>query len=537
VSVPTEKPDFKIKLRDVPHKPGVYLHRDRFQRVIYVGKARDLRKRLSQYFTPSKTMRADLKTQALLDAIWDFEWHLVSSEPEALLLEGRLIKEFRPRYNISFRDDKRFLLVKVDLRDEWPRFRLTRLKGDDGCRYFGPFAHAGALRQTLAFMRKKFGVLTFGRGNPTSRELKSSTYQVPMKLGDITAEQYRERVELACTFLEGQSKELLAQLEEEMRAAAAALDFERAAELRNMLDDLRKTTKPMARYTREMRHRLGTHGAIDPVADLTALGEALGLQAPPRRMECFDISNISTTHIVASMVCFLDGRPANHLYRRFRIKSVEGQDDFASMAEVVRRRYARVLREAAISASRAPDTAVIKDESIDYAPEISQEKLRDAVMRIGHDPNAPGIPRLPDLIIVDGGRGQLGAACKELQRLGLYEQPIVGLAKEFEEIYRPGRPLPLRLPHDSGALKLLQRIRDEAHRFANTYHQLLMKRRIAESVLDNCPGVSDTRRKALLQRFGSVARLRKATAEQIASVEGVGPRLAEQIVKFLAERS
>jgi excinuclease ABC subunit C len=537
VSVPTEKPDFKIRLRDVPHKPGVYLHRDRFQRVIYVGKARDLRKRLGQYFTPSKVMRADLKTQALLDAIWDFEWHLVSSEPEALLLEGRLIKEFRPRYNISFRDDKRFLLVKVDLRDEWPRFRLTRLKADDGCRYFGPFAHAGALRQTLAFMRKKFGVLTFGRGNPTPRELKSSTYQVPMKLGEITAEQYRERVDLACTFLEGQSKELLAQLEEEMRAAAAALDFERAAELRNMLDDLRKTTKPMARYTREMRHRLGTHGAIDPIADLAALGNALGLNAPPRRMECFDISNISTTHIVASMVCFLDGRPANHLYRRFRIKTVAGQDDFASMAEVVRRRYARVLREAANSAARETEATGIEDKSIDYMPEISQEKLRDAVTRAGHDPEAPGIPRLPDLIIVDGGRGQLGAACKELQRLGLYEQPIVGLAKEFEEIYRPETALPLRLPHDSGALKLLQRIRDEAHRFANTYHQLLMKRRIAESVLDNCPGVSQARRKALLQRFGSVARLRKATAEQILSVEGIGRKLAEEIVRFLAERT
>jgi excinuclease ABC subunit C len=538
VSVPTEKPDFKIKLRDVPHKPGVYLHRDRFQRVIYVGKARDLRKRLGQYFMPSKAMRADLKTQALLDAIWDFEWHLAASEPEALLLEGRLIKEFRPRYNISFRDDKRFLLVKVDLRDEWPRFRLTRLKGDDGCRYFGPFAHAGALRQTLAFMRKKFGVLTFGRGNPTSRELKSSTYQVPMKLGAITADQYRERVELACTFLDGQSKELLAGLEDEMRAAAVALDFERAAELRNMLDDLRKTTKPMARYTREMRHRLGTHGAINPIADLAALGEALGLPAPPRRMECFDISNISTTHIVASMVCFLDGRPANHLYRRFRIRTVEGQDDFASMAEVVRRRYARVLREASVAASRSPETERLEESSVDYLPEISQEKLRDAVMRVGHDPETPpGIPRLPDLVIVDGGRGQLGAACKELQRLGLYEQSIIGLAKEFEEIYRPGRPLPLRLPHDSGALKLLQRIRDEAHRFANTYHQLLMTRRIGESILDNCPGISQTRRKALLQRFGSVARLRKASAEQIASVEGVGPRLAEQIVKFLAERT
>jgi excinuclease ABC subunit C len=536
--LPTEKPDFKSKLRDVPHKPGVYLHRDRFQRVVYVGKARDLRKRLSQYFTPSRTMRADLKTQALLEAIWDFEWHLVSSEPEALLLEGRLIKEFRPRYNISFRDDKRFLLVKVDLRDEWPRFRLTRFKGEDGCRYFGPFAHAGALRQTLAFMRKRFGVLTFGRGNPTDRERKSSTYQVPMKLGEITAEQYRARVDEACTFLDGQSKEALAALEDEMRDAAAKLDFERAAELRNMLEDLRKTTKPMARYTREMRGRLRTHSAIDPEADLAALADALGLHSPPKRMECFDISNISTTHIVASMVCFIDGRPANHLYRRFRIRTVEGQDDFASMAEVVRRRYARVLREVGeASADNKRNSG--DDKEIDYSAEHSQEAPAEIAPRFA----SPGLVgaasqgRLPDLIIVDGGKGQLSAACKELQRLGLFDQPIIGLAKEFEEIHRPGRALPLRLPHDSGALKLLQRIRDEAHRFANSYHQLLMKRRIAESILDNCPGISQHRKGLLLQRFGSVARLRKASAEEIASVAGIGPRIAEGIVKHLAERA
>src|ERR1051325_2545435 len=199
-----ERPDFSKKIHDLPHKPGVYLMRDRFNRVIYVGKARNLRKRVGQYFMPSRAMAADLKTRALLDSIWDFEVHTVNSDPEALLLEGRLIKEFRPRYNISFRDDKRFLLVKVDLRDEWPRFRLTRFRGEDGCRYFGPFAHAGALRQTLAFMRKRFGVLTFGRGNPTERERKSSTYQVPMKLGDISADEYRVRVEEGCTFLDGQ---------------------------------------------------------------------------------------------------------------------------------------------------------------------------------------------------------------------------------------------------------------------------------------------------------------------------------------------
>src|SRR6478736_9198580 len=218
-----ERPDLSKKVHDVPHKPGVYLMRDRFNRVIYVGKARDLRKRVGQYFMPSRKMTADLKTRALLDSIWAFECHTVNTEPEALLLEGRLIMEFRPRYNVSFRDDKRFLLVKVNMRDEWPRFRLTRLKADDGSRYFGPFAHAGALRQTMAFLRKKFGVLTFGRGNPTTRELKSSTYQVPMKLADITPDQYRERVERACEFLEGRTKELLSLLEDEMKNAAAKL--------------------------------------------------------------------------------------------------------------------------------------------------------------------------------------------------------------------------------------------------------------------------------------------------------------------------
>ena len=196
-----EKPDLQKKVHEVPHKPGVYLMRDRFNRVIYVGKARDLRKRVSSYFLPSKLAQADLKTRAMLDATWDFETHTVRSEAESVLLEGKLIKEYRPRYNISFRDDKRFLVVRVDLSEEWPRFRLARFKKDDGSRYFGPYAHAGALRQTLNFMRKKFGVLTFGRGAPTERELKSSTYQVPVRLSETSAEQYRERVAQACEFL------------------------------------------------------------------------------------------------------------------------------------------------------------------------------------------------------------------------------------------------------------------------------------------------------------------------------------------------
>jgi excinuclease ABC subunit C len=540
-----EKPDLQRKVHEVPHKPGVYLMRDRFNRVIYVGKARDLRKRVSSYFLPSKIAQADLKTRAMLDAVWDFETHTVRSDAESLLLEGKLIKEYRPRYNVSFRDDKRFLLVKIDTSAEWPRFRLARFKKDDGARYFGPYAHSGALRQTLNFMRKKFGVLTFGRGSPTERELKSATYQVPTRLSNISAEQYRERVAQACDFLEGHSREMIAALEKEMRKAAEKMDFEKAAELRNMIEDLRSTTKPMRRFTRG-----SLPSAIDPMADVQALADALQLPHAPRVMECFDISNISTTHVVASMVCFRDGVPDKDNYRRYRVRTVEGQDDFASMAEVVRRRYSRILLEAR---EVNPDAAEFSQENaadalarISRHPERSEAKSRDPAAK--SQGNATGFldsarndtsfvaVRLPDLIIVDGGKGQLSAACRELQRLGLHDLPIIGLAKEHEEIFRPGRALPLQLPMDSGALRLLQRIRDEAHRFANAYHQLLMKKRIGESILDDCPGVSQNRKNLLLRKFGSVNRLRNASVEEIASTEGIGRKLAEEVHRFLQRR-
>jgi excinuclease ABC subunit C len=516
-----EKPDLPKKVHEVPHKPGVYLMRDRFNRVIYVGKARDLRKRVSSYFLPSKLAQADLKTRAMLDATWDFEIHTVRSEAESVLLEGKLIKEYRPRYNISFRDDKRFLVVRVDLSEEWPRFRLARFKKDDGSRYFGPYAHAGALRQTLNFMRKKFGVLTFGRGAPTERELKSSTYQVPVRLSETSAEQYRERVAQACEFLEGKSREMIAALEEQMRKAAEKMDFEKAAELRNMIVDLRSTTRPTRRFTRG-----SLPSALDPTADVQALADALHLPRAPRVMECFDISNISTTHVVASMVCFRDGVPDKDNYRRYRVRTVEGQDDFASMAEVVRRRYSRILLEARETNSEAAEFS--QENAFEAARRLERETNRQSA--IG---NRQSYVRLPDLIIVDGGKGQLSAACRELQRLGLHDLAVIGLAKEHEEIYRPGRALPLQLPMDSPALRLLQRIRDEAHRFANAYHQLLMKKRVEESILDDCPGVSQNRKSLLLQRFGSVNRLRRASVCEIAATEGIGPKLADEVHRFL----
>jgi excinuclease ABC subunit C len=519
-----QKPDLQKKVHEVPHKPGVYLMRDRFNRVIYVGKARDLRKRVGSYFLPSKLAQADLKTRAMLETTWDFETHTVRSDAESVLLEGKLIKEYRPRYNVSFRDDKRFLVVRVDLSEEWPRFRLARFKKDDGSRYFGPYAHAGALRQTLNFMRKKFGVLTFGRGAPTERELKSSTYQLPVRLSEISADQYRDRVAEACDFLEGHSREMISTLEGEMHKAAQKMDFEKAAELRNMVADLRSTTRPTRRFTR------GTlPSSIDPTADVQALADALRLPDAPRVMECFDISNISTTHVVASMVCFRDGVPDKDNYRRYRVRTVEGQDDFASMAEVVRRRYSRILLQARDASPEAAEFS--QENALDVARRLEEQTLNAQ----RPTPNAQLIApvRLPHLIIVDGGKGQLSAACRELQRLGLHDLPIIGLAKEREEIYRPGRALPLRLPMDSPALRLLQRIRDEAHRFANAYHQLLMKKRVEESILDDCPGVSQNRKNLLLRRFGSVNRLRKASVEKIAATEGIGRKLAEEVHRFL----
>ncbi|HEX7195135.1 MAG TPA: excinuclease ABC subunit UvrC [Chthoniobacterales bacterium] len=513
-----EKPDPNQKLRDVPHKPGVYLMKDRLKRVIYVGKARDLRKRLGQYFIPSRRMTADLKTRALLDSVWDFEIHLVRNEPEALLLEGKLIKEFRPKYNVSFRDDKRFLLVKVNLSDAIPRFQLSRLKKDDGCRYFGPFAHAGALRSTLRWMRKRFGIRSCRAPEPDESDYHRCMDHIIKNcsapcIRKVSLEEYRMRVLQACEFLDGQSQEMLKQIKQEMTTAAEKLDFEKAAELRNMLEDLRRTTRPARRFTRG-----SLPPSIDPEADLRSLADALLLPVPPATMECFDISNISTTHVVASMVSFRNGVPDKSNYRRYRIRTVEGQDDFASMAEVVRRRYSRVLLE---SRTIAPDLH-----------EFSQETPSESVERI-HETQPERAVRLPDLIVVDGGKGQLSSACRELQRLGLHDVPIVGLAKEYEEIYRPGRPLPLRLPEGSGALQLLQRIRDEAHRFANGYHQLLMKKRVAESILDDCPGVSEKRKQVLLKRFGSIERLRKAPIPEIAALDGISDRLAEVISRFL----
>jgi excinuclease ABC subunit C len=511
------------KLGALPHKPGVYLMKDRFGTVIYVGKARDLRRRVSQYFHPSRRMGWDLKFNALVEAIADFDFHLVRSEPEALLLEGRLIKEFKPRYNVSFRDDKRFLMLKVNLNDPIPNFVLTRLKKEDGARYFGPFANAGALRHTLTLMRRQFNLRGCRAFTPGANDYKHCLYAhlkycTAPCVGNVTREQYLQQVRAACDFLEGRCREMQTELEAEMKKAAAAQDFEKAAELRDLLRDLQQTWKRTEKFER-LPYTLPL--AIDPERDLAELAKILGLPAPPQRIEGFDISNISGTFAVASLVSFKNGRPDRANYRRFKIKTVAGQDDFAGMAEVVRRRYARLLNESD------------NGSGADLPPH------RTAQSADGSTPLRPArrLPApFPDLILIDGGRGQLNAARAELKKLGLENIPVIGLAKEFEEIYLADKPEPLRPGLDHPAVKLLQRIRDECHRVANSYNAQLRLRKISESVLDEFPGIGERRKAALLKKFGSVRRLQLASVEEIATVPGFGGKSALELKQFLDAR-
>ena len=478
----------KAKARRAPHTPGVYLMKDPAGLVVYVGKAKDLKKRLASYFIPRQRMTP--KVAAMMDTVADLEWHEVRSETEALLLEGKLIKRWRPRWNILFRDDKQFPQIRVDLADPIPRFRIVRARNSDSARYFGPFPHQQAVRRTVNEMRKKFGILLVDANPaplPDGRwrlygDVRSQIQKFP---NEVTGEEYGERVTAACAFLEGKAGEWAEQTETDMRAAAAARDYEKAAELRDLLDALRRTTEKSRRFLRENPlPRRDESGALD------ALAAALGLARPPTTAECFDISHISGTLAVASMVRFVDGQADKTGYRRFKIKSFEGNDDFRSMEEVVGRRYSRLAEE-----GRA----------------------------------------FPELVIIDGGLGQVGAALSAFRKAGLTPPPLIGLAKREETIVFPeGREL--KLPRHDVGLALLMRIRDEAHRFANDFNADLRSRKLKESLLDEMPGLGPKRKEALLAHFGSIQKLRQATVEELAQVAGVSDKLAAEIAKFLEGR-
>jgi excinuclease ABC subunit C len=479
----------KEKVRALPDKPGVYLMKDRLGRIIYVGKARSLKKRVSSYFQRGRALTVEQpKIRALIDLIADVETIEVKSEPEALLLEGKLIKQWRPRYNTDFTDDKRFLLVRIDLGEELPRFRLTRLRKEDRSRYFGPFAHSGLLRKTLAQMRRQFGILL---GDSTPQKLPDGTWRLYDDVREelygteniVTVESYRRRVDDACTFLEGKSREWLETLRAEMTSAAERHEFEKAAELRDVVFALEETLRKTRRFERHDPTRIeGDEESLE------ALQRALQLPGVPHTMECFDISHISGTFVVASMVHFADGRPDKNNYRRFQIKSFIGNDDYRAMEEVVGRRYRRLAEE--------------------------------------------GKP-LPNLVVIDGGRGQIGAALKAFVALDLRPPPLIGLAKQHETIIFPDERPPLNLPLNHPGLNLLQRLRDEAHRFANTYNANLRSKKIRESILDDFAGLGDVRRAALMTHFGDIDRLRAASADDIREVDGFGPKLAQELYDFL----
>ncbi len=486
-----EPVNLKEKVRHLPDKPGVYLMKDRLGRIIYVGKAKSLKKRVSSYFQRGRARTVSQpKIRALIEMIADLDTIEVKSEPEALLLEGKLIKQWRPRYNTDFTDDKRFLLVRVDPGEELPRFRLTRIKKDDRSRYFGPFAHSGLLRRTLAQMRRQFGILL---GDTLPKKLPDGTWQLYDDVREelygavniLTAEVYRARVDAACEFLEGKSREWLETLRTEMAAAAEKQEYEKAAELRDVVYALEETL----RKTRRFERLDPTRPAGDEEA-LRLLQEALHLAAPPHGIECFDISHISGTFVVASMVRFTDGRPDKDNYRRFQIKSFIGNDDFRAMEEVVGRRYRRLVEE------QKP---------------------------------------FPDLVVIDGGRGQIGAALKSFVGLDVMPPPLIGLAKEHETIIFPDERAPLNLPLTHPGLQLLQRLRDEAHRFANTYNADLRSKKIRESVLDDFPGLGPKRRAALFEHFSSIEKLRAASIEQIAEVPGFGGKKAAGLHAFLSK--
>jgi excinuclease ABC subunit C len=624
----------------IPTSPGVYKFRDAKGRVIYVGKAKNLRSRLTSYFQDMGGLHP--RTATMVTSAAAVEWTVVDTEVEALQLEYSWIKEFDPRFNVKYRDDKSYPWLAVTVSDEFPRVMVGRGAKKKGTRYFGPYGHAWAIRDTVDQLLRVFPMRSCSNGVFT----RSGQIGRPCLLGYIgkcsapcvgrvTAEEHREIVEDFCDFMAGNTAGFVKRIEKEMYAASAELDFERAARLRDDLQALNRALEKQAVvlgdgtdadviafaedpleiavqifYVRGGRIR-GQRGWVadvtddattgdmverfllqlydeesgdavpreilvpalpeDPViieewlselrgsrvtlkvpqrgdkkdlqetvarnaaqalalhktkrgTDLTARNQALeelqsglDLAEAPLRIECYDISNLQGTEVVGSMVVFEDGLARKSEYRRFIIRGVDGQNDVASMHEVITRRFRRMLEE------RADRPEVLDGDSGPLLIDPDTGRPRKFVYS-------------PGLVVVDGGPPQVAAAQRALDELGIDDIPVVGLAKRLEEVWRPGQEDPVILPRTSEGLYLLQRVRDEAHRFAITHHRSRRSKSMVESLLDDVPGLGEVRRKALLKRFGSLRRLRAATVEEIAEVPGIGGKTAAAIVAALASR-
>ena len=485
-------PVLREKLAGLPTKPGCYIMRDRKGTIIYVGKAVNLRRRVQSYFRDSTLRSAPPKVRSMVHCVEDLETVVVHNEAEALLTESNLIKQYRPHFNILMSDDKRYLALRADPADPVPRLTTCRIVRADNAYYFGPFPSASVVHTVLDFTEKRYGLRKCAPIMPDAETYRHCINDIVRFcsapcVNRISAEAYRANFEEACAFLRGERLSVIEEVKEQMYKASGENDFEKAAALRDTWIALREMVKQKSRILRppEIHAQDAAHGVRE-------LQRILELPAAPDLIEGYDISNLFGTNSVASMVVSVDGLPDRRLYRRFRIKTVEGADDPRSIAEVVYRRYARQLEEK---------------------------------------------KRLPTLILIDGGITQLRAARGSLERLGLSHIPSIGLAEQHEEIVLDdGRPN-LLLPRDSDALLVLTRLRDEAHRFAITYHRRLRNRLIRESALDTIPGIGPARKKMLLTHFGSVTRLANAPLDVIAGLPGMNETLAAAILRAVTPRA
>jgi excinuclease ABC subunit C len=612
-----ERSQIERRLDSLPTRPGVYVFRDADGRILYVGKAINLRNRVRSYFRESNDSR---KVERMVREIADFEITVVESELEALILECSLIKTHRPHYNVKMRDDKQYPLIRVTTSEAWPRADIVRHRRDDGNQYFGPWTDSSSVRNMLALLNKLFPFRTCPREITGLDPRPCLQFHIKRCLGPCigatTQEEYQAMIARMCNFLAGRYAEVVADLTARMERAAEDLVFERAAYYRDQIRTIEKimerqrvfglndqdvdliafardnghtcvqiffvrggrmverasfplvntqdessqtivaafikefydqaaqvppeilipnsldeasvieewlhrtrgstvTIRMPRDLDEEERLKLVEENAVEALTQMKAkwmaddaktsaalgdIADYLELLEPPQRIECYDISNTQGAFVVASMVVFENGQSKRDQYRRFRIKSVEGPNDFASMQEVLRRRFRRAKPE----------------------------------LPLGQESTEPdkGWKTLPDLVIVDGGKGQLSAAWEVFSELDVENVTLVGLAKEREEIFTVGNPEPVILPRTSEGLYLVQRIRDEAHRFANTYHATLRAREALKSPLEDVPGVGPKLKQALLRDIGGVDAIRKASDEELLAVKGMNKR----VVKALREK-
>jgi excinuclease ABC subunit C len=458
----------KNKLEQLPRTPGVYFMKDTKGKIIYIGKAAILKNRVGSYFQQSR--HRDAKTQILVGEIANLDWIETESEVEALFLESEFIKRYKPKFNIDLKDDKHFIYIKIPIRDEWPVVSYVRRPMDDRAEYFGPFTSSDAVRRAMKLLRKAFPYVTHNVHPMPKRACLH--YHLGLcpgpEVGAVSPAEYKKDLRHMMLYLHGQKTKLIDQLEKDMQRAAKKKDFETAVHYRNQLQTLRALGKQMVFSDRE---------AFDLRRDqaLVGLADQLQLKGLPRRIEAYDISHLQGSDNVASMIVFNDGVPNKEEYRRFKMR-VPGNDDFEHMREVISRRFT--------------------GKNLEQWPK-------------------------PDLVLIDGGKGQLAAAVGVMSQLGI-NIPTIGLAKREEEIIRMSGDgfESILLPHDSHVLQLLQRVRDEAHRFAVNYHGILRGKRQTTSALDGIPGVGPATRKKLLKNFGSLAGVRSASMDDLSAVVG-----------------